>query len=288
MFRNVSELAPSQFPKFPNDSETFRKGSSEVTSLIKPMEGDNDLKKKGKELSVKKAAQMLNLSERTVLNFIKQKKIEAIKVGRDWFIDYASFVSFSSKYEFPISERGEVLSESFGNIPKSFEKNGDFSENAETFPKDSEKMEVVSERLANSNKLEISTKISLKRLNHITSLRVYELSKIVFSNQNFLNTPSTKLEERLIDLSYQALEAIGSGFYAYSWDEKKFYYSRARSSAGGLMALISTKDSLLNKWSKEGHELEEVLIPALGALIKTVEKKSLKEKMEGISERGKK
>lgn len=236
------------------------------------------MKKKGKEISVKKAAQVLNLSERTVLNFIKQKKIEAIKVGRDWFIDYASFVSFSSKYEFPISERGKVLSEAFGNIPKS----------SETFPKDSEKMEVVSERLTNSNKLEISTKISLKRLNHITSLRVYELSKIVFSNQNFLNTPSTKLEERLIDLSYQALEAIGSGFYAYSWDEKKFYYSRARSSAGGLMALISTKDSLLNKWSKEGHELEEVLIPALGALIKTVEKKSLKEKMEGISERGKK
>jgi len=48
------------------------------------MEGDYCLKKKGKELSVKKAAQMLNLSERTVLNFIKQKKIDAIKVGQDW------------------------------------------------------------------------------------------------------------------------------------------------------------------------------------------------------------
>jgi excisionase family DNA binding protein len=43
------------------------------------------VKKKGKEISVKKAAQSLNLSERTVLNFIKQKKLEAIKVGRDWF-----------------------------------------------------------------------------------------------------------------------------------------------------------------------------------------------------------
>ncbi len=43
------------------------------------------MKKKGKEISVKKAAQSLNLSERTVLNFIKQKKLEAIKVGRDWF-----------------------------------------------------------------------------------------------------------------------------------------------------------------------------------------------------------
>ena len=63
------------------------------------------LKKSGKEISVKKASQLLNLSERTVLNYIKQKKIEAIKVGRDWFIDYASFISFSEKYEFETAKK---------------------------------------------------------------------------------------------------------------------------------------------------------------------------------------
>ncbi len=82
------------------------------------------MKKKGKEISVKKAAQSLNLSERTVLNFIKQKKLEAIKVGRDWFIDHASFVSFALKYDIPISERGEGLSEKFGKFPKHSEKFG--------------------------------------------------------------------------------------------------------------------------------------------------------------------
>ena len=104
------------------------------------------MKKKGREISVKKAAQSLNLSERTVLNFIKQKKLEAIKVGRDWYIDYASFVSFALKYDIPISERDEGLSEKFGNIRKVSEINGDFSENSErfdnqgkTFPKHSEK-----------------------------------------------------------------------------------------------------------------------------------------------------
>lgn len=270
------------------------------------------MKKKGKEISVKKAAQSLKLSERTVLNFIKQKKLEAIKVGRDWFIDHASFVSFALKYDIPISERNVGLSEKFGNFPKDSETNGDFSEISErfddpnkTFPKSSEtaadfsenfrnipksseneehfseKAIPVSERFEVANKLENNLKPSLKRANHITSLRVYELSKHIFSNHNFQFNPENKIEERLIDLSFQTLEGIGSGFYAYSWDEKKIFYGRARSSAGALMALISSRELVLKKWSREGHELEEILIPALGALIKIIEKKSIKEKYEG-------
>ena len=263
------------------------------------------MKKKGKEISVKKAAQSLKLSERTVLNFIKQKKLEAIKVGRDWFIDHASFVSFALKYDIPISERNVGLSEKFRNFPKDSETNGDFSEISERFddpsktfpksseidadfsenfrniPKSSESAIPVSERFEAANKLDNNLKPSLKRANHITSLRVYELSKLIFSNHNFQFNPENKIEERLIDLSFQTLEGIGSGFYAYSWDEKKIYYSRARSSAGALMALISSRELVLKKWSREGHELEEVLIPALGALIKIIEKKSIKEKHEG-------
>jgi excisionase family DNA binding protein len=74
------------------------------------------VKKKGKEISVKKAAKSLKLSERTVLNFIKQKNLEAIKVGRDWFIDYASFVSFALIYDIPISERDRGPSEIKSNF----------------------------------------------------------------------------------------------------------------------------------------------------------------------------
>ena len=85
------------------------------------------LKKKGKEINVKRAAELLNLSERTVLNFIKQKKIDAIKVGRDWFIDYASFVSFALKYDmriFEMKEHSEV-SEISEKFPKELWRNGD-------------------------------------------------------------------------------------------------------------------------------------------------------------------
>ncbi len=205
------------------------------------------LKRKGSEISVKKASQLLNLSERTVLNFIKQKKIIAIKVGRDWFIDYASFVSFSEKYEFEmsnVSEGSDVLSEKFGKVPKDSETIRNVSE--------------ISETLGESNKVIIPLlSSSLKRVNHLSSLRVYELSRVIFTNKNFSNVPTSKIEERAVELFHQTLESIGAGFYAYSWDEKKFYYSRARSSAGGLMALISTGESILTKWKKEGHELKE-------------------------------
>jgi excisionase family DNA binding protein len=94
------------------------------------------LKKKGKEISVKKAAQFLKLSERTVINFIKQKKIEAIKVGRDWFVDYASFVSFAQKYDMRIFETREELSEVSEIFPNASKQVGDYSENSEKFPKD--------------------------------------------------------------------------------------------------------------------------------------------------------
>lgn len=220
------------------------------------------LKKSGKEISVKKASQLLNLSERTILNFIKQKKIEAIKVGRDWFIDYASFISFSEKYEFEIAN----LSENFGNIPKNSEKFVNVSENAETFPKR-------------------NNEVKLK--NHLPSLRVYELAKNIIPLETINLKNPNPIDERIQSLIFSTLESIGSGFYAYSWDEKKFYYGKARSHAGGAMALMVVHESILNKWKKTNFELEEVLIPALGALIKTVEKKSLKEKSEGREQRGK-
>lgn len=218
------------------------------------------MKKSGKEISVKKAAQILNLSERTVLNFIKQKKLIAIKVGRDWFIDYASFISFSEKYEFDASANSENFrnEESFSEI----------SENAtQSIPKEKNEGEVQKKPLG------------LK--NHLPSLRVYELAKKLL-NEDLISLKSTSvLDERIQNLIFSTLEAIGSGFYSYSWDEKRFHYSRARGHAGGAMALIVCHEKTLGKWRSLNFELEESLLPALGALIKTVEKKAQKEKYEG-------
>lgn len=225
------------------------------------------LKKSGKEISVKKASQLLNLSERTVLNFIKQKKIQAIKVGRDWFIDYASFVSFSEKYEFVASNS----SESFGKVPndsekfEKFEKFENVSENADSFPK---RTREVSTPQAQETRLK----------NHLPSLRVYELAKNILFEEKLTSKNVVPIDERIQTLIFSTLESIGSGFYAYSWDEKKFYYGKARSHAGGAMALMISHENILSRWAQINFQLEEVLIPALGALIKTVEKKIFKRK----------
>ena len=146
------------------------------------------MKKSGKEISVKKAAQILNLSERTVLNFIKQKKLIAIKVGRDWFIDYASFISFSEKYQFDASAN----SESFRNT----ESLSEISENStQNIPQEKNEGKVQKKPLG------------LK--NHLPSLRVYELAKKLL-NEDLISLKNTSvLDERIQNLVFSTLEAIG-------------------------------------------------------------------------------
>lgn len=46
------------------------------------------------EISVDYVAKTLNVSERTVLNYIKTHQISATKVGKRWFIDRVSFETF--------------------------------------------------------------------------------------------------------------------------------------------------------------------------------------------------
>lgn len=164
-----------------------------------------------------------------------------------------------------------MRSQTFQHVSEKF---GNDSENASIFPK-------------RNDEVETSKKSEFKTKNHLPSLRVYELAKNIIPPENIVLKNQSPIDDRIQALIFNTLESIGSGFYAYSWDEKRFYYSKARGHAGGAMALMVLHEDTLNKWKKTNFELEEVLIPALGALIKTVEKKSLKEKIEGRDSRGK-
>ena len=46
------------------------------------------------EISATVAAQILGVSERTVLNFIRQKQLRAVKVGKSWFVQKDSVEAF--------------------------------------------------------------------------------------------------------------------------------------------------------------------------------------------------
>jgi excisionase family DNA binding protein len=79
-----------------------------------------------RETTVDEAAQELGVTARSVLNYIKTREIEALKVGKSWFINKASLDAFKQKHGFAskvdtsvgISEK-ETISESF---PKNSEK----------------------------------------------------------------------------------------------------------------------------------------------------------------------
>ena len=117
----------------------------------------------------------------------------------------------SSEKNADFSENAERFEYSNASFPKDSETDADFSENFRNIPKDSEKStdfsektKKLSERIGHSN---------LKRPNHINSLRVYELSKVIFSNHNFNFRPENKIEERLIDCKSSTCPAELGNFF---------------------------------------------------------------------------
>ena len=65
------------------------------------------MKKNNIELSVKEASEMLGVTTRSILNYIKAKEIMAVKVGKSWFIKEPSLIAFSKKYNLSDLKNGQ-------------------------------------------------------------------------------------------------------------------------------------------------------------------------------------
>ena len=63
------------------------------------------------ELSVDEAAERLGVSTRTIQSYVQEKKIQALKVGRQWFIDVACLEAFAQKSGFERPDGAEEASE---------------------------------------------------------------------------------------------------------------------------------------------------------------------------------
>jgi len=94
-------------------------------------------KGKGKEASVDEASQVLDVTPRTVINYINSKEIEATKVGKSWFINRASLEAFKQRYKLGL------------NAPPS---QGEDSENAEIKDSETRKFPENSESSARQKK----------------------------------------------------------------------------------------------------------------------------------------
>jgi len=73
------------------------------------------------QVSVNEAAGMLGISSRSVLNYIKAREIEAVKIGKQWHVELASVEVFKQSHGFKespdaekeaetVDERGEAVS----------------------------------------------------------------------------------------------------------------------------------------------------------------------------------
>lgn len=203
------------------------------------------------EISVKQAAALIDCSERTIINFIKMKRFEALKVGRDWFIDYASFISFSKRYNYQIRE--EVL------------------EPREQIPPPPPSPSIDHGQGKN------------KRYGNIETLRVYQIFRDIFEKENFQNLPQGLRESKIVNLGEGVLEEIGAGFYAFGAHVKRLHYANARARLGSIIALLYSNAEMRERWHEEIHQIEERLLPAFGALIKKLEQKSHRNRSEGAA-----
>jgi len=207
------------------------------------------------EVSVAEAAQLLQVTERSILNFIRGHQIRATKVGKSWFLDKASVLAFQaerSTSHVGVSEKSVTVSEN--NVPVS------------------ETTSAVSEKLKGNRR----PRLGLRGLNcyHLAvEIFTREAWGAVASDSFHLNSIPSKdiFVSRLLTLQLKILEALDAGYHTFG-GTKTSHYSSARAAAGGLLALVSANKSLSGALENERELIEEKLLPALIALQRTAEK----------------
>lgn len=251
-------------------------------------ESGRSLKNHGVEVSVTDAAQILQVTERTVLNFIREKRIIAVKVGKSWFVDQASIMAFKAgRSPADSAEGGHTASRVEPNRAEYFsekmvvsEKPPSFSEKATSV---SEKRQSVSEKPRPVS--ETRPEGGRPRLG-VRGLNCYRMAVDIFAMESWRAGDSSDAfsfggaisKELLINrigvLQLQILETLGAGYHSFG-SAKVTQYGKARAAAGSLLALISANGTIGAALEAERAAVEEKLLPALIALQRTAEKRGL-------------
>lgn len=201
--------------------------------------------KNHQELTVEEASRALGVTHRSIINYIRAKEFEAIKVGKSWFINRPSFDAFKQRYGF----------------------------NSEA-PQPSELISVGPKIVAPiSGNLQIKPETGKKRnVYPVHALRLFQLAKEILRDMDFKASPP-ELAGKLLLLKMEAIELLGAGFYAYEAKNKKALYNKSREKVGGILSLIYFNNDFEKKSPPEINRIEEDLLPAYSALIRRIEKK---------------
>ena len=234
------------------NAETIRKCFAQSKEM-------NLMKKNNIELSVKEASELLGVTTRSILNYIKAKEIMAIKVGKSWFIKEPSLIAFSKKYNL-----GDFKSDLKNSQEKSGEKEQGPAENS----------------LANSNgpikNKPFVRKNPKKKQYIVNTLKLYEIASQAFSmkkwqeleKSNELNLPM----QRIHSLKLDALELIGAGYFSFNKNEKRNLYNQSREKTGAILAILYIDLKVKELWSDEVYFIENQLLAAYSSLIRKMEK----------------
>ncbi|MEI8028073.1 MAG: helix-turn-helix domain-containing protein [Pseudomonadota bacterium] len=220
------------------------------------------------EISATVAAQILGVSERTVLNFIRQKQIRAVKVGKSWFVQKDSVEAFK------IQRSSSMIM-------------GPQTTGIEQIEPLLEVKPISSEPQKTRAKGFESPQDSGRSRGGVQGLNVYRLAVEIFSKEGWGSMSSSESffmggmipmdvwKQRATSLQLLVLESLGAGYHSFGVG-KVMQYGKARSAAGSLLALISAEESIRVKLAVEGNAISEKLLPALVALQRTAEKRGAK------------
>ena len=253
-------------------------------------------KVKAIELSPQAAAQAIGVTDRTVLNFISQKRFEAIKIGREWFIDEASFIAFCLRYgyHYKASETNKAQA-SFPSLSPSSSPSSASSSAASALSAPapdaasniaaSTETQSLERKSAENKRTEPagSSSAAGNERSGVFRLRSYGLLIEVMQalwretrNADQKSFASEPLEvKRCYDFLLAALSELGAGYYAFGVVDKCKHYRRARSHLGSVMALMPLIALQEKKFSPFLTDIEQRVIPAITALLRKLENKKI-------------
>jgi len=180
---------------------------------------------------------MLGISSRSVLNYIKAREIDAIKVGKQWHVELASVEVFKQSHGFKETPDAEV----------------------------EQKAETVDE-----------PREAVSKCQKLSNLRCYQIAKKAFSMPKWtpISIDDSRLQGRLVTLRNTALESLGAGFYSFHSATKARHYEQSRNAVGAILAQLQAEsDEFVGSWREEIDCLEKELLPAYSSLIKKIERR---------------
>jgi len=203
--------------------------------------GQKNQNQRNAELTVDQIADYLQVTPRTVLNYIQAKEMEAVKVGRHWFVKLASFHGFLQRHRFSVdaSQAHQLSLEEFN---------------------------------ANKKEHEIElTSTSVKKNLSLQQLRVFEKATKHLLSLNWPKDQMPEFQKRFLRLKGETIEFLGRGFYCYQIQRKRCLYDRSREKLGSLLALIYFFLSE-HPIKKQAEHMEQELMPLFSSLLRKMER----------------